>query len=875
MDNYFRTPALRADVSVARGVADDAMMHEENAQPAPAHLGGASAYDCGNNQCRHHKTMLRGELQQRQNLLAAEVEKNQALNRQNDQLKEAVASLRVRLSRRGKHTTRQWQKMLRQYLENGNIGDYSIIYRQCCKEENMSVSLSWIHPSVRLVEPRRFGLDAPEVEIAPALPEIALLGGNPNAPAPFNFERLPWEAQARIFKIWLMKDGLIHAFSRLDPFVRPASFPSAEELRRNRSGLKTYFYWGRRECNITEDGKDPNDVLHILFVSKRFCWIGVHCFYGLNTFAFSSLGEWQRFGNGIGDARLERLQHIELTWRGQQYFTVAPPPPPPNPDPRKKCDPRIPFSYRTFGLSLLPDCRRLRTLVVHVNEGRIGTKSSYGRRQYEPENFKEYMRRKTAGQPNQRMSRSLRNLQGMDYIYTLRGLDWIRFYDLDQAADGDRVGVHDWSFTEDIKICTVDKVPSWRETSLLENLAPLFRSAEGDADNLQRWQPNDDDLTLIRSFYVGDNAPRSFDDMRRGNHRDVDIPTATQGSQDSLSSDVELDSSSGSESGSDSDLDSDSDSDGGGTRLNVLRRHTRPATGAARRPAAQDRANNAPRPALVNNADNTNAIVISDNDDSDDSAETSSSESDDSELDDTSDDTDSSSDDRGPTTIVLSDDDSDSDSTNDLFVRQSQNSQSRADSAERGSMSGGLSPEGRGSSSQIGPQQTPYAASMSRANASVTPASRPPSMLNTNSPVPQQAGREMTRSPSGLFVSPNPEQRFSPFQLMQPLPWHTPSRAGTFSREPTFASSRFLTPPLTREQLLRRSTPLIPSRMASEVIDITGDTVRVVTPAGPPDEAGESSKRPSADTIMEDADDDETSQAKRRRTDHRSSSPQA
>ncbi|KAK3332176.1 hypothetical protein B0T19DRAFT_97517 [Cercophora scortea] len=810
MDSHLPTPSSSLDRRVPRGATDDPIMEEENAHPAPGPSGGAGAYDCGNIQCNHHKNMLRGELQQHQVLLTGEVEKNRDLSRKVDRLKADITALMARLSRRGKHTTRCWPEMLRDYLENGGNGDYSRIYRQCCKEENMSVSLNWIHPSVRLVAPRRLGPDHPEVVVEPAQPEGTPPDNLLNAATPFSFELLPWEAQARIFKTWLVKDGLIHAFSRLDPFVRPASFPSAEESTRSRSGLKTYFYWGPRECSLTEDGKEPNDVLRIFFVSRRFFWIGVHCFYGLNTFAFSSLGEWQRFGQGIGYARLERMQHIELTWRGQQYLTVPPL------DERPSS--RIPFSCRTFGLSLLPDCRRLRTIVVHVNEGIEGRKNPYVRRPYEHDNLKEYMKRKTAGQPNQRLSRSLRNLQGIDYIYTLRGLDWIRFYDLDQAATRGRVEVADWSFMEDIKICTIDRVPSRREASLLENLVPLFGDVEGGGDDRQRWQPNEVDLTLIRSFYVGDNASRSFDDMRRGSHQDVDIPTATQGSRDSLSYFVETDSSSSSDSGSDSD----SDSDDGGARLNVVRRPVRPATGAARRPAARRpvaraRANNAPRPAMASNIDNhNNAIIISDNDgsddsdDSDDSTENSSSESDDSELGDSSKDSDSSSNNRGPTTIVLSDDDSNdgsdsgsdsdndsnSDSANELFVRQSQQSTSRADSAERTTMSGGcLSPEARGSSSHMGPQQSPYTASMSQANnASVTPISRLLSTSSTNSPAPQQAGRDTTRSSSGLFVSPNPEQRFSPYQS-QPFPWNlnAPSRAGTFSREPTFASSRFLT----------------------------------------------------------------------------------
>ncbi|KAI2771688.1 hypothetical protein F4815DRAFT_488792 [Daldinia loculata] len=52
-------------------------------------------------------------------------------------------------------------------------------------------------------------------------------------------------------------------------------------------------------------------MLKPLLVCKRWYFIGVHAFYGANTFAFSSLGEWHRFCNGIGTARVQRLVNVE------------------------------------------------------------------------------------------------------------------------------------------------------------------------------------------------------------------------------------------------------------------------------------------------------------------------------------------------------------------------------------------------------------------------------------------------------------------------------------------------------------------------------------------------------------------------------------
>jgi hypothetical protein len=82
------------------------------------------------------------------------------------------------------------------------------------------------------------------------------------------------------------------------------------------------------EVNLSSDGLDPNTVLSLLGVCKRWYFIGVHCFYGLNKFAFSesrsvmhqapklticfqgSIGEFGRFMKGIGK-RASRIQFLE------------------------------------------------------------------------------------------------------------------------------------------------------------------------------------------------------------------------------------------------------------------------------------------------------------------------------------------------------------------------------------------------------------------------------------------------------------------------------------------------------------------------------------------------------------------------------------
>jgi hypothetical protein len=119
-------------------------------------------------------------------------------------------------------------------------------------------------------------------------------------PEPFNFACLPREIQSRIFRLWLVKKNPIHCLSRLDHQVPARTDPTR---------LRHKFWWKKSKCPVY-NAEDPNEILRILLVSKRWYYIGVHCFYGLNTFAFSSLGEFGRFAQGIGLARLERIVNV-------------------------------------------------------------------------------------------------------------------------------------------------------------------------------------------------------------------------------------------------------------------------------------------------------------------------------------------------------------------------------------------------------------------------------------------------------------------------------------------------------------------------------------------------------------------------------------
>ncbi|KAH9890154.1 hypothetical protein F4778DRAFT_785315 [Xylariomycetidae sp. FL2044] len=378
--------------------------------------------------------------------------------------------------------------------------------------------------------------------------------------APFRFDDLPVDIQLRIFRMIFIQRKLVHCLSRLDPNGPPPDLPPYDGNRR--CGFPNRFHFGRKPCVINEALR-PNEVLQPLLVSKRWFFIGVHAFYGGNTFAFSSLGEFGRFCTGIGRARVQRLVNLELFWHGalmQPHETNV--------------------SRRTYGLRWFCQTQRLRTVVVHIQED----SKDRVRRRYEQQKRKDYtknfaevreteayetsdeeaeenrvlkddvyamMTRRTDLQPNHRRMRSMRTTHGIDYLYQLRGMKWIRFKE--SHGTERRQNIRDWSFLTDMNNVTTQ--PKDRRDALkseLVNLPPLT--------GLSAWDPSPDDMQIIRAFYdetpiesVGGSDTSSSD---RASTMDLDLPptppdTPTDNGVDRDSSD------------SDSDSDSSSDPDGG------------------------------------------------------------------------------------------------------------------------------------------------------------------------------------------------------------------------------------------------------------------------------------------------------------------------
>ena len=363
----------------------------------------------------------------------------------------------------------------------------------------MSTRIDFIHPNIRLGKTSNGW--KPE-------------GPERNESTFRSFQALPADVQARIFRLWLEKERPIHCFSRLDPFTAPASWP----VSKSGSGMYNRFYWGEdRLLNLFEDTADPQDVLKLLLVSKAFYFNGVHAFYGLNTFAFSSIGEFGRFCKGIGQERAARLQHLELTWTGSQYLT-AEHTFRPNQNNRQigNWD-----SVRTRPFASFLRLRRLRTLSIFLNE----SDPLYERRQYESADAKARLLGRTAQQPNFRKNRSFRTMHGIDYVYALRGLDWVRLYDFyamnrDVAQVPALRPIRDVSFVADVnRTVTMQKSADEARVCELQNLPLLFPAEEGGAvaagqdeaavHAMKPWDPSVADWSTVREFYRdGDDAQK-------------------------------------------------------------------------------------------------------------------------------------------------------------------------------------------------------------------------------------------------------------------------------------------------------------------------------------------------------------------------------
>jgi hypothetical protein len=332
----------------------------------------------------------------------------------------------------------------------------------------------------------------------------------------FPFDRLPFEVQQRVMEHIFVKPGAIHCLSRLDARFEPSisEFPYPCS---GTSSLPHRFTYGDNPWSIA-DSPRPDHELQPLLVCKRWLYLGVHAFYGLNTFAFSSLGEFGRFFKGIGPQRTERVAHVELHWQGSVMAAH-----------------KTRVNQRTLPLQYLLCMSRLQTVTIFIEE----FKDRRVRRPYEfPKKEKEdkqqnraddedegyrapgdeydtslrlldyngqhinglappySLLKRTSIHANWRGNRSMRTTHGMDYVYALRGLQWFRAYEHDTS----RQLIRDLTFLDDVnKVVTLPKDPKYLLDSDLHGL----RYPHG----LATYVPGFEDKAMVSRWYETNTLP--------------------------------------------------------------------------------------------------------------------------------------------------------------------------------------------------------------------------------------------------------------------------------------------------------------------------------------------------------------------------------
>ncbi|CZR42198.1 uncharacterized protein FPRO_09500 [Fusarium proliferatum ET1] len=347
---------------------------------------------------------------------------------------------------KARKTERSWPKVYTRWIRHGHHRDYDNwgdIHKLACQEENMpsvfgkSTPLR-THPDLTLCAPppqQEESVITGEGEgWTPEPYDRRERAQSQEDTGPFNFDILPTKDRqkiiTKILRYALIFDGnIIHAISRLDPFFEPAS------PNRNCNGkisLMHRFHIGRQRVSLTFGTIHPQKLLAPL------------------------LG---RFANRIGN-KLQHLQHIELLWMGSQKLTYMI-------DQKGKY-----VSRRTHDLAYLPEACRLKTVAIHLPE----SSREYMRRKHEPPQIVQFLAQKTRSQPNFRRFRALRTLQGVDYLYCLRGIREMAFFDYDESRrQPPKMPVRDWTFVRDInESVRREKSANDEHFSQLRYLAPLL-----------------------------------------------------------------------------------------------------------------------------------------------------------------------------------------------------------------------------------------------------------------------------------------------------------------------------------------------------------------------------------------------------------------
>ncbi|KAM3532830.1 hypothetical protein MY4038_003924 [Beauveria bassiana] len=131
----------------------------------------------------------------------------------------------------------------------------------------------------------------------------------------------------------------------------------------------------------------------------------------------------------------------------------------------------------------LPESIRLKHIEIYIRE----SDPFYMRRKHEPRGAIRFLKGHTITQPDFRLFRDMKTIQGGDYIWCLRGLYSLRLYDYDFYIKGGKTtGLRNYNFVGLLnEVTTRQKAPEKERLSKFENLAPLCGYLPG--NNERRW----------------------------------------------------------------------------------------------------------------------------------------------------------------------------------------------------------------------------------------------------------------------------------------------------------------------------------------------------------------------------------------------------
>ncbi|KAM3428708.1 hypothetical protein MY4824_008666 [Beauveria thailandica] len=379
--------------------------------------------------------------------------------------KQRIKRLRAHLDHARERLKRQtWREELAKHLRGQSARGYDSIVKMATWEENSS--FTYLHPGLELREPSKADLTQCHAwnewmgKFHKAMRERP---ASRPATGPDFISRLPVKILGRILRSLLVFDGKpVHVVSRLDPYHEPdrSLLNPDESVQTDSNGadlrLLNRFHIGNASFSLSCE-MPPQVLLAPLSVCKQWNYIGGNLFYK------------------VCNAANERVKYI---------------------------------SRRTQPLMYLPEAIRLKHIEIYIRE----SDPFYMRRKHEPRGTIRFLKGHTITQPDFRLFRDMKTIQGGDYIWCLRGLYSMRLYDYDlYIKKGETMGLRNHTFIGQLnEVTTRQKAPEKKRLARFENLAPIC--AYLPTSNERSWVEREITIETARDEDQPEDEPESEPD---------------------------------------------------------------------------------------------------------------------------------------------------------------------------------------------------------------------------------------------------------------------------------------------------------------------------------------------------------------------------